>query len=475
MFRLTFAVLMVLASLTPFSVMAQTYSIRVDSNTNLRAEASLDSDVVQSAPAGSVLQVVGSFGRWLNINRDGLELWMADWVSYSRVDGGGHAVPQPVSSAPAGVDNCCQVDRECHTAADWTNGYWAFQNGQCAAPTQPQPQSPAQPASSIPAGVDNCCQVDRQCQTEADWTNGYYAYQNNQCAAPAPAQPQTSAPPVSSIPAGVDNCCQVDRQCQTEADWTNGYYAYQNNQCAAPAPAQPQTSAPPVSSIPAGVDNCCQVDRECHTEADWTNGYYAYQNGQCGGSAQPQSPAQPAGGIPAGIDNCCRAGWHCESDLDWQRGWSAYQLFQCSDDIPMRIDGSATFVNLVREAYNRLKRTSPHLYIYGITGFSSIREDPADGATGYFDQSNTFVQAFGRSSYTEYDVVTVVGGIAHEACHAHKLADGTATSGWRNELPCMQKELESYHAVDPTDRHGYIAWAQDIVDNIQNPDYWWWD
>ncbi len=373
MFRLTVAVLMVLASLTSFSVMAQTYSIRVTFNTNLRAEASLDSDVVQSAPAGSVLQVVGSFGRWLNINRDGLELWMADWVSYSRIDGGGHAAPQPVSSAPAAVDNCCQVDR----------------------------------------------------------------------------------------------------QCQTEADWTNGYYAYQNGQCA--APAQLQSPARPASNIPAAVDNCCQVDRQCHTEADWTNGYYAYQNGQCGGSAQPQSPAQPAGGIPAGIDNCCRAGWHCESDLDWQRGWSAYQLFQCSDDIPMRIDGSATFVNLVREAYNRLKRTSPRLYIYGITGFSSIREDPADGDTGYFDQSNTFVQAFGRGSYTEYDVVTVVGGIAHEACHAHKLADGTATSGWRNELPCMQKELESYHAVDPTDRHGYIAWAQDIVDNIQNPEYWWWD
>ncbi len=429
MFRLAVAVLMVLASLTSFSVMAQTYSIRVAFNTNLRAEASLDSDVVQSAPAGSVLQVVGSFGRWLNINRDGLELWMADWVSYSRIDGGGHAAPQPVSSAPAAVDNCCQVDRQCQTKADWTNGYYAYQNGQCAAPApaQPQPQSPAQPASNAPAGVDNCCQVDRQCHTAADWENGYYAFRDNRCTAPAQSQPQ------------------------------------------------PQSPAQPSSNIPAGVDNCCQVDRQCHTAADWEQGYYAYQNNQCGGSPQPQSPAQPAAGIPAGIDNCCRAGWHCESDLDWQRGWSAYQLFQCSDEIPIRIDGSATFVNLVREAYNRLKRTSPRLYIYGITGFSSIREDPADGDTGYFDQSNTFAQAFGRDSYTDYDVVTVVGGIAHEACHAHKLADGTATSGWRNELPCMQKELEAYHAVDPTDRHGFIAWAQDIVDNIQNPEYWWWD
>ena len=359
---------------------AQTYSIRVQFNTNLREQASLDSHVLQSAPAGSILQVVGSFGRWLNISRDGSSLWMADWVNYSRVD----------SSAPAA----------------------------------------SQSANVSPANVDNCCFVDRQCQTEADWTNGYYAYKNGQCAAPVPSQSQS--------------------------------------------PPQAQTPVQPISPAPAQVDNCCFVDRQCQTEAEWAEGYYAYLNNQCGAPAQNQTPAQPVGSIPAGVDNCCRAGWQCQTELDWQRGWSAYQLFQCSDDIPMRIDGSGTFVNLVREAYTRLKRTSPRLYIYGITGFSSIREAPADGDVGYFDDSNTFQQPFGRNSYSEDDVINVVGGIAHEACHAHKLRDGTATSGWRNELPCLQKELEAYHAVDPTDYYGYIVWIQDIIDNIENPAYWWW-
>ncbi|MDE2949382.1 MAG: SH3 domain-containing protein [Chloroflexota bacterium] len=411
MIRLTAIALMMLANLTSFSALAQSYAIRVQFNTNLRAEASLDSQVIESAPAGSVLQVLEHSGRWLKISRSGNVLWMADWVSYSRVEDTAPVQPQPTSNVPAQVDNCCFVDRQCNTAADWENGYWAFQNGQCAAP--------------------------------------------------APSQPQTSAQPVSNVPAQVDNCCFVDRQCHTEADWADGFYAYQNGQCAAPAPTQPQSPAQPVSSIPAGVDNCCKVDMECQTDADWTNGYYAYLNNQCG--------------VPEGIDNCCRAGWHCETEQDWQHGWSAYKYFKCSDEIPMRIKGSSTFVNLVREAYNRLKRTSPRLYLYGITGFDAIREAPADDDTGYFDHINTYQQAFGRGSYTDYDVVTVVGGIAHEACHAHQLADGTATSGWRNELPCMQKELESYRAVDPTDRYGFIAWAQDIVDNIRNPDYWWWE
>ena len=33
--------------------------------------------------------------------------------------------------------------------------------------------------------VNNCCSIDRQCTTDEEWTAGYYAFQNNQCAAPA--------------------------------------------------------------------------------------------------------------------------------------------------------------------------------------------------------------------------------------------------------------------------------------------------
>jgi len=36
------------------------------------------------------------------------------------------------------VDNCCFVDRHCQSDQDWDDGYWAFQNGLCAAPGQVQ-------------------------------------------------------------------------------------------------------------------------------------------------------------------------------------------------------------------------------------------------------------------------------------------------------------------------------------------------
>lgn len=81
--------------------------------------------------------------------------------------------------------------------------------------------------------IDNCCFVDRQCHNDQDWADGYYAFQNNQCA--APGQTGASAQPAGGVPAQIDNCCFVDRQCHNDQDWTAGYYAFQNNQCQAPA------------------------------------------------------------------------------------------------------------------------------------------------------------------------------------------------------------------------------------------------
>lgn len=85
-------------------------------------------------------------------------------------------------SAAAQVDNCCGIDRQCQTNQEWTDGYFAFQHGQCAAPAQ------SQSTSNAPSPVDNCCFVDRQCSTDQEWTEGYWAYQRNDCPASAPAQ-----------------------------------------------------------------------------------------------------------------------------------------------------------------------------------------------------------------------------------------------------------------------------------------------
>ncbi|MCY4537136.1 MAG: SH3 domain-containing protein [Chloroflexi bacterium] len=406
----------------------ETYRIRVQYNTNLRASNSLDSALLASAPAGTTLQVVGQVENWLQINRAGALYWMAAWVNHSRVED--PVTAQPAGNVPSNIDNCCFVDRQCHSDQDWTNGYWAFQNGQCAAPAPAQPQSPAQPASNIPAGVDNCCQVDRQCHTAADWENGYYAFRDNQCAASAPAQPQAQSP------------------------------------------------AQPVSNAPAAVDNCCQVDRQCHTEADWTNGYYAYQNGQCDGSPQPQSPAQPAGGIPEGSDNCCRVNRECHSEADWVSGWLAFRHFQCQ--IPpatqgISIKGSPQFVSQVSNALQLLQDRAPQWWKYATRGLNTIKMVPEGSPSVVHPDSKTYDETLSevlRKGTGEAGLVYVIFGIVHEACHVND--DHLHKDGLDEEKACTQASLDALQTIDPANDAGTIDWLKWIIANIHDPEVQWW-
>ncbi|MCY4022231.1 MAG: hypothetical protein OXF32_02165 [Anaerolineaceae bacterium] len=159
---------------------AQDYQIRTGANINLRDTYSLDGVVVEVVPSGSILQVVGRFNRWLRINRNGNTLWMADWVPYTRVGDGGEG-----GQTQSQIDNCCFVDRQCRVDADWVSGYWAFQNGQCAAPLQPDLQLPLTSTGSDSSEVNNCCYIGRQCNTDEDWTRGHWAFQNDHCDVPA--------------------------------------------------------------------------------------------------------------------------------------------------------------------------------------------------------------------------------------------------------------------------------------------------
>lgn len=165
---------------------AQPYHIRVTHNSNLRAEYSLQSGIVETAPAGSVLNVIGRFNRWLKINRNGRDLWLADWIAYTRVDSADAAESQPQSPL---IDNCCFVDRQCDTDADWVSGYWDFQRNQCPAPsaTSVTPaQATASSPPSLPPGADNCCQASgAACSSDEDWIRGYLGFQVGQCKHPA--------------------------------------------------------------------------------------------------------------------------------------------------------------------------------------------------------------------------------------------------------------------------------------------------
>ena len=201
-------------------VSAQGYYIQVTFNTNLRASHSLEADIVETAPAGTTLHVVDQLGRWLTINRNGNEVWMAGWVSHTRVDSGGQTSSQ--SGTTAQIDNCCFVDRQCNSDQEWTDGYWAFQNGQCAAPTQSQSETSTQPAGDETGPTDNCCFVDRQCNSEYEWVVGFYAYQHNQCGTAPPSGIFTS-------------CCQLGWNCTIEADRIIGQWVIEDGfDCEAP-------------------------------------------------------------------------------------------------------------------------------------------------------------------------------------------------------------------------------------------------
>ena len=208
---------------------AQGYVIRISANTNLRAAASLQASIVETAPAGATLTVIGSYNRWLRINHNGEDVWMADWVRHERVEEM-QETTQTQTQTKTNIDNCCFVDRLCMSDAEWVSGCWAFQNGQCGAPVQTETQTSTQSTSTGSSQVDNCCFVDRQCATDQEWTDGYWAFQNNQCGAPV----QTQTQPVISDAGQGDNCCFLGWQCNSDEDWSAGFYAFQSNQCKHP-------------------------------------------------------------------------------------------------------------------------------------------------------------------------------------------------------------------------------------------------
>ena len=223
-----FTALILLCSVTS----AQNYSIRVTFNTNLRASASLQANIIETAPSGTTLNVVSELNRWLRIDRNGNEVWMADWVSHTRVES--NTQTQTSTQTTSNIDNCCFVDRQCSTDKEWTDGYWAFQSKQCIAPAGLQTQTSTQTTSTIASQTDNCCFVDRQCSTDQDWTDGYWAFQNNQCTAPTQTVTETASKPASIEPSSVDNCCFLGWQCNTDDDWSRGYMSRQTNQCKHP-------------------------------------------------------------------------------------------------------------------------------------------------------------------------------------------------------------------------------------------------
>ena len=120
------------------AALAQSYQIQVKFTVRLRASYSLDS----------------RYNRWLKIECDGETSWLADWVDYTRLD---QEQTSPAEAVPnqqqrSNIDNCCFVNRQCHSDREWLDGYWAYQRKEC--PAQPQPGSSAAPTSGHPITIN---------------------------------------------------------------------------------------------------------------------------------------------------------------------------------------------------------------------------------------------------------------------------------------------------------------------------------
>ena len=99
-------------------------------------------------------------------------------------------------------------------------------------------------STATAAQNNNCCFVDRQCTTNEDWTAGYYAFRNGQCAAPAESQQQAHQARQDQTPSQSNNCCFSGWQCSSDEDWVSGYWAFRYDQCDPPARAESPDQAP---------------------------------------------------------------------------------------------------------------------------------------------------------------------------------------------------------------------------------------
>ena len=382
---------------------AQEYCIRANRRINLRDAASLQANVLETVTPGTTLSVIGESNRWLRINRNGSEAWMANWVDYSRLENcSGTGSQQGSSTVAADIDNCCFVDRQCATDQEWTDGYWAFQNNQCPSPPGSGTPTSSQPVSGAPAQIDNCCFVDRQCRTDQEWTDGYWAFQNNQCGAPGQSPASASSQSASGLIFRSASGIVIGN--------TSGLTIL---------PSTSYTRRPALGQT-ISFDNCCELNWQCNSEQDWAAGYRAFQNN-----------------------------------------------FQCGLGRVISIVGDAEFIDFFTQRLDQLRNRLPQRYDYVLGGLDKIEQARADLLSGHADTTGRifFVPWSGPSAIGWEKRMSAV--LVHEACHVHRNAAGyrpTACdpeSQIREETICREMELQVVIELDaPPD---VTEWVRGMV------------
>lgn len=150
MCRVFWTALTILLSI--YSASAQVIYVQVKRDTGLYTELHAWSKPDVVVPAGTKLEaghriseIIYTDGRrWMYVLYNDKYYLMGTWEQFttstqqltSVIDQPSAAAP----AAPANIDNCCFVNRQCSSDQEWHDGYWAYQRNECpAGAVQPSP------------------------------------------------------------------------------------------------------------------------------------------------------------------------------------------------------------------------------------------------------------------------------------------------------------------------------------------------
>ena len=235
------------------------------------------------------------------------------------------------------------------------------------------------------------------------------------------------------------------------------------------------------ADVPADVDNCCFIDRECKSDQEWVSGYWAFQKNQCPVTNQRTATAAQPASAPAQIDNCCFVDRQCHSDNDWVRGYWAYQRQQCllpgqfGNTHGVLVIGGQGFIEQMEDSLETLKR-APHWYNYTVSGLDKIVQRLESDVPGVHVDERTFYLDYTDHYPRGYDPWTHISNTAamlsHEACHVHRYEQGLESGGYPGEKACLTLQIQVLKEIGAP--ASWIAYYENTLANIDNPEYQWW-
>ena len=168
----------------------------------------------------------------------------------------------------------------------------------------------------------------------------------------------------------------------------------------------------------------------------------------------------------------------------WMANWIDYSRVDPSQSKHpgVIIEGSAGFIAQMEAALDMLKDRVPQWYDYVISGLDKIKEDPESNCICVSVHTRTYVAppTVVADHPDAVHILFLADGLAHEACHVHRIQDagfsyGTNAEKIREERACVEVQLEALEVMDIYNKAlGLRQWYQETIENIENPEYWWW-